>query len=255
MRILIIRHAEPDYQLDCLTEKGRREADLLGRRLAAIPARAYYVSPLGRAQETARYTLERVGRQAVTLPWLAEYRGRLYDEALGRTRIPWDYRTTAWADRPRLMDRETWQEDALVSGGNVAEIWQETKAGIDAMLLENGYRRDGCIYRCEQNTDDTIMLFCHFGIGMAVLSYLTNMPPLPMWQNFLFVTSSVTTVITQERVKGEIEFRCISAGDISHLLAAGEPPSLAGLYPETYNGVESTDPLRWPGQPWEPAIR
>lgn len=33
MKILIIRHAEPDYALDSLTEKGFREARLLGEYL------------------------------------------------------------------------------------------------------------------------------------------------------------------------------------------------------------------------------
>nr|AIF25964.1 putative phosphoglycerate mutase [uncultured bacterium Ad_095_K16_contig2] len=68
MRILLIRHGEPDYATDSLTEKGKREALLLSERLAKIPASAYYVSPLGRAKETAEYTLRLVGRQAETLP-------------------------------------------------------------------------------------------------------------------------------------------------------------------------------------------
>ena len=33
MNIYIIRHAEPDYARDSLTEKGWREAELLSRRL------------------------------------------------------------------------------------------------------------------------------------------------------------------------------------------------------------------------------
>ena len=255
MRILIVRHAEPDCAVDGLTEKGRREAALLGERLAQVPARAYYVSPLGRAVETAEYTLRLVHRQAETLPWLAEYRGRTVDSVTGRSRVPWDFRTTSWYDRPLLMDRERWTEDDLVARGDVADIWAETKRGVDELLLSHGYRRDGGVYRCECNTDDTLVLFCHFGIGMAILSYLTGMPPVPMWQSFLFAPSSVTTVITQERVKGEIEFRCLCAGDVSHLLQHGEPVSLAGLYPECYNGVESTDPNRWPQIPTNPALR
>ena len=37
MTIYIIRHAEPDYARDSLTEKGWREAELLSHRLAKIP--------------------------------------------------------------------------------------------------------------------------------------------------------------------------------------------------------------------------
>lgn len=33
MRILLIRHGDPDYEKDSLTEKGFREADLLAARL------------------------------------------------------------------------------------------------------------------------------------------------------------------------------------------------------------------------------
>ena len=60
MKLLIIRHADPDYSIDSLTEKGRREAELLADRLCRMEIAAFYVSPLGRAQDTASYTLKRM---------------------------------------------------------------------------------------------------------------------------------------------------------------------------------------------------
>lgn len=33
MKLIIIRHAEPDYAIDGLTEKGKKEAELLKHRL------------------------------------------------------------------------------------------------------------------------------------------------------------------------------------------------------------------------------
>ena len=50
MRIFIIRHGDPYYPTDSLTDKGRREAELLGRRLAGEHITHAYVSPLGRAK-------------------------------------------------------------------------------------------------------------------------------------------------------------------------------------------------------------
>ena len=255
MRLLIVRHAEPNYELDCLTERGRRQAELLGERLRRIPAKAYYASPLGRAKETARRVLAPLGREAEELPWLAEFRGRTGGLITGKRRIPWDFRTTQWYDRPLLMDRERWTEDELVSGGSVKEIWDETTQGVDALLQKHGYRRDGGVYRCEHNKEDTIVLFCHYGVGMAVLSYLTGMPALPMWQAFLFLPASVTTLVTQERVKGEIEFRCLCAGDVAHLLHEPDVLSWAGEFPECFIGVESTDPDQWPRMPDQPLVR
>lgn len=56
MKILIIRHGDPDYSIDSLTEKGWREAGLLKTRLTKLDVKAFYCSPLGRAQDTARPT-------------------------------------------------------------------------------------------------------------------------------------------------------------------------------------------------------
>ena len=84
MRLLLIRHGEPDYSGDTLTEKGKREAELLSRRMEKYDIRDFYVSPLGRARETAEYTLKRMGREAETLEWLQEFRARHLDPESGK---------------------------------------------------------------------------------------------------------------------------------------------------------------------------
>ena len=42
MRILIIRHGDPDYEVDGLTERGRREAELLAGKLVQEPIDAIW---------------------------------------------------------------------------------------------------------------------------------------------------------------------------------------------------------------------
>ena len=56
MRILFIRHGEPDYEHDCLTETGRLQAAAAARRLEREGIGKIYSSPNGRASETASYT-------------------------------------------------------------------------------------------------------------------------------------------------------------------------------------------------------
>lgn len=46
MRILLIRHGDPDYEHDTLTEKGRREAELLAKRASSLAMGSCYQSPL-----------------------------------------------------------------------------------------------------------------------------------------------------------------------------------------------------------------
>ena len=67
MKIIIARHAEPDYIHDTITEKGKKEAALLAKRLSQIKIDEIYVSPLGRAKDTAAYTLQATGMQAQEL--------------------------------------------------------------------------------------------------------------------------------------------------------------------------------------------
>ena len=56
MELFIIRHGDPDYARDSLTEKGVREAKLLSERMEKENIDYFYCSPLGRAQKTASYT-------------------------------------------------------------------------------------------------------------------------------------------------------------------------------------------------------
>ena len=53
MRLLIVRHGDPDYSIDSLTEKGWKEAEYLSERLSKLDVKDFYVSPLGRAKDTA----------------------------------------------------------------------------------------------------------------------------------------------------------------------------------------------------------
>ena len=73
MKLLIIRHGDPDYEKDSLTKTGWREAELLANRLETMDIAAFYVSPLGRAQDTASCTLTAMHRTAETLDWLQEF--------------------------------------------------------------------------------------------------------------------------------------------------------------------------------------
>ena len=65
MRLLIVRHGDPDYSIDSLTEKGWKEAEYLSERLSKLDVKDFYVSPLGRAKDTASFTLNKMNRTAV----------------------------------------------------------------------------------------------------------------------------------------------------------------------------------------------
>ena len=68
MKLLFIRHGDPDYEIDSLTEKGWKEAALLAERVSQLEVKTFYVSPLGRARDTASLTLQKMNREAIEMP-------------------------------------------------------------------------------------------------------------------------------------------------------------------------------------------
>ena len=237
MKLLIVRHGEPDYSVDSLTEKGWREAKLLADRLCRLAVDDFYVSPLGRARDTASVTLDRLDRQATQLDWLQEFRGRVLDPKTGRYSYAWDFAPQYWTKCPEFWDRDAWRDNPLVATGNSGRVYDETIAGLDALLAKYGYAREGLMYRTQANSDATVVLFCHFGIAMAMLSHLIGVPFYLLLHGFIMAPSSVTTLVTEERLPGEVWFRCTGFGDTSHLYAGEEPVSHYGRYREHY-GVD-----------------
>lgn len=236
MKLLIIRHGDPDYSIDSLTPKGWKEADLLAKRIAPLPVAAYYVSPLGRAKDTASRTLQLAGRTAVECDWLREFNPLVHRPELpeGERRCAWDWLPADWLSRPALLDRDHWYEEPCFVQAGVEQEYRRVITAFDGLLASHGYVRDGLYYRAEKPNHDTLCLFCHFGVECVLLSHLMNVSPMVLWQGTVAAPSSVTTLYTEERREGIAAFRMASFGDISHLYAGGEPPAFAARFCECY---------------------
>ena len=239
MKLLLIRHGDPDYENDSLTEKGCREAQLLSERIAPMDIKAYYVSPLGRAQKTAAYTLEKAGRTAETLQWAREFDTYVLADGIGPVirdgrRIPWDMLPEYWTKEPMYYDKDRWFDTPLMKEAGMERGVREVWNGLDALLERHGYKRENNYYRAVSPNDDTIAIFCHFGVTCVMLSHLVGVSPMVLWHGFVTAPTSVTTVITEERRDGIVSFRINAMGDISHLYKYGEPPAFSGRFCEMF---------------------
>ncbi len=244
MKLLLIRHAEPDYACDGLTERGKIEAALLAERLSALPpAEGYYCSPLGRAKATAAPTMERLGRPLTVLPWLAEFRGNITDPETGRLRIPWDLKPAWWQNDPAYYLKDDWYRTPLMNSGTVSveAIYRETTTGLDELLARHGYARQGGLYRCAHNREGQLVVFAHMALLLTLVGHLTGLSPFLLWHGCCLPPSSVTTLVTEERTPGLVSFRCFQMGDTSHLYAAGRQPSRMAMFQEVFTGTDSTD--------------
>ena len=235
MKLLIVRHGDPDYAKDSLTEKGWREARYLSKRLIKIGIDDFYVSPLGRARATASFTLDRLGQTAEVKDWLQEFPARIQEPSRpGEQKIAWDWLPEDWTKEERFYQADHWFEVENMQKGHVKELYDQVAAGLDEILARHGYAREGNYYRTDRGNTDTVALFCHFGVECVMLSHLLHISPMPLWHGSCALPSSVTTLVTEERRKGIASFRMLSFGDLSHLYVHGEVPAFAARFCEVY---------------------
>ncbi|MBR5264868.1 MAG: histidine phosphatase family protein [Clostridia bacterium] len=220
--------------MDSLTEKGWQEAALLADALVGERMDAVYVSPLGRAQDTARPFLERRGQRAETLPWLEEFRGRVVKPGDTRASVAWDWLPDDWTKEPRFYHPTEWMEVPAMKEMQVGEEYKRVTEGLDALLAKHGYVREGMTYRVEKPNDDTVVLVCHFGLLSVLLSHLLGVSPMPLWHGTVAAPTSVTKLTTEERREGTAAFRMSTFGDTSHLYVAGEKPAFAARFCERF---------------------
>ncbi|MBQ7879231.1 MAG: histidine phosphatase family protein [Clostridia bacterium] len=235
MRILIIRHGDPDYANDCLTEKGKREAALLAEKLKKEKIDHIYSSPLGRAKQTCETYARAVHREneIVVKDWLREFNHPVTLPSGRAHGLPWDMLPEEWVNEPELYRHDEWFNHACYQGSGLKEKYLGVISDLDALIAEHGYTRDGNIYRVEKRNRDTIALFCHFGLEGVLLSRLCNVSPVVIWHNFVALTTSVTTLYTEERRDSKAVFRCAGFGDVGHLYAGEEQPSFSARFCET----------------------
>lgn len=237
MRLLLIRHGDPDYEADSLTPKGWREAELLAERMANIDIKNIYVSPLGRAKDTASLTLQKIGMEAQECEWLREFAPRIKRPDRTGDAISWDWLPQDWTAIPEFYDKDAWKDEARMKEGKVGEEYAWVTGCFDSLLAKHGYMRKDNYYQVVHGNEDTIVFFCHFGVTCVLLSHLLGTSPMILWHGTCAAPTSVTTIVTEERRQSIASFRMGSFGDVNHLLAAGEQPSFSARFCERFENT------------------
>lgn len=174
MRIIFVRHGEPNYELDCLTETGKLQAAAAAVRLEREGISEIYASPMGRASQTAAYTAERLGLPVETLEYMHEI-------TWGGPGIP--FNGHPWTVGDWMIDREdydfyrnSWRDHPCFCTNAAVPNLDDICPRFDALLLRQGYRHEGTRFFCETDQPKTIAIFSHGGSGACVLSHLLALP-------------------------------------------------------------------------------
>ncbi len=241
MRLIFIRHAEPDYKNNTLTAKGFREAAILAKRTAAWSnVRGIFVSPLARAQLTAAPCLEAMGRTAVTCDWLQEFLYDVKDPETGRDVLFWDLAASFFTEIPAFYTTDGWLDTPFIrSNPAIAPAYRTVCRELDALLARNGYVRENNLYRAggtDGDEEDCLIFFCHFGITSVLLSHLTGISPILLLHHTVIPPTGVTVLNAEKDAAHAAHFRAQVLGDVSHLQRAGEPTSAMAAFTPLFQG-------------------
>lgn len=175
MRLIFVRHGDPDYARDCLTELGVRQAQAVSLRLEGEDINRIYTSTMGRAVETAQATADLLGLPITDRlsfmdeKWTPTHAFRFtYDH-------PWAEADALAEEGLSLLDLDPAKTQWFGDGERLAYD-ADMRQAFDAWIETLGYRREGRYYRCVKENGDVIALFSHGGSGSRVMSHLMNLP-------------------------------------------------------------------------------
>lgn len=233
MKLVFVRHGDPDYDNDTLTEVGVREAEALKEYLKDFHYDAVFCSPLGRAARTCEIALGSMENVQV-MDWLREFVSlvdpngceeieKAYGQDIIKTdgicslRNLWDLLPEYYYTHPELRDYKLWRTALVAEHSQSVPYYDYVITEFDRLLAQHGYVRSDNHYICEKGNHEVLLFFTHFGITSVLLSHLMNVAPLVMIQSTCAAPTGITTVVTEEREKGHAGFRILELGATPHL--------------------------------------
>jgi len=223
MRILFVRHGEPDYARDCLTDEGRRQAAAVAERLAGEGISRIYASPMGRAMQTAGYTARRLDLPLVALDYMHEISWG--GEGIPEAGHPWTLGDRMLEENFDFT-RDDWREHPYFKG-NAATACHDRIAGrIDEFLEKQGYIHDGRRFLCRGGTDRTIALFSHGGSGACALAHILSLPFPYVCCVLPYDFTSVIVLELPVREGGYVHPRIELFNDCAHIRRGPGAPTL-----------------------------
>ena len=222
MLFIYIRHGEPIYEPDDLTELGRLQAEAVAKRLAEIGVDKIYASTSNRAIQTAVPTAKLLGKEITLLDFANEshpWENLTIKTPFGKK--TWLYQAQETIDlfyTKEIADLGfDWYLHPKIYKASFPKEMKRIQTESNAFFASLGYQALGNgKYRVIRDNDDHVALFAHQGFGFAFLSLLLNIP-YPYFCTRFEIGHAEITLIEFKNVAGFCYPKVRSLSDGSHL--------------------------------------
>lgn len=223
MLLYIVRHGDPIYETDSLTDRGKLQAEAVGKRMFDAKIDKIFSSPMGRAKETAEPACRLLGLEKNIEEWTHE----IGDERLtpfpdGKMKSITLVQNTYYLENGNIdLPYDRTYECSGINQSNMESAVKYIEKNGKEFLERLGYREENGVYRILRNNEEKVALFCHAAFSRAWFSVLLHIPLHIMWSSFQYTHTGVTVVEFQNNENGITAPRCLCYSDVSHLYASG----------------------------------
>ena len=162
MLLYIIRHGDPDYKTDTLTDRGILQAEAVGKRMAKAGINDIYSSPMGRARQTAEPSCRLLGLDMKIEEWIHEVEDeRLTTYPDGKPKSVSLLQNTYLRENGEidLPYERTFETNAL-KATKMRDSFEYIKEGGRDFLSRLGYEEENGVYRITRK-NVLCFLICH----------------------------------------------------------------------------------------------
>ena len=174
MDIYFIRHGEPNYEYDSLTQTGHFQAEKTAESLSKIPFNRVFASSMNRAIETARHLTNKTGQEITAFDWAREdktwsclsdvdendNRRWFFDVKKNRDILTKELGNNEWYKFFPTCFKELLDED-----GKEIDKW---------LLTLNIIHKDGN-YLVKGKSPKAVAFFAHGGFGLVFYSHILGL--------------------------------------------------------------------------------
>ena len=223
MLLYIVRHGDPDYATDTLTERGWKQAEAVGKRIADSGIDRIFSSPMGRARQTAEPACRLLGLPCHIEEWTHEIEGeRLTPFPDGKLKSVTSVQNSLYREKGgiNLPYDQAFEAAGFNQSGMKGAVQYIEENGRE-FLERLGYKEEDGVYRILHRNEEKIALFCHSAFARAWLSTLLHIPIHLMWAGMNYTHTGVTVIEFRNYEDGFTAPRCLCYSDMSHLYANG----------------------------------